>query len=69
MFLKTLIGMTIIILRIVIVLKIISWVTMKIFTNYPHHLSEIDLYLVLVLLDIWALVQQPTEISVTKMDV
>lgn len=69
MFLKVLLGLTIVILRIVIVLKIISWVVLKVFTNYPHPLSEIDLYLVLVLLDIWALSQQQSEVSITKIDV
>jgi hypothetical protein len=47
------ISFLIIISRIYVGVRVISWIILKIITEVPHPLSEIEIYLVVMLLDVW----------------
>jgi hypothetical protein len=50
---KILLGIFLIIIRIVVAVKIISWMIQE--YNYPelHSISEVEFYLVFLIFDIW----------------
>lgn len=57
-----------IIVRVLISVKVIAWIILRFTTNIPHPISEIEVYLVLMLVDVWGLGGQITEIHVKKED-
>jgi hypothetical protein len=65
MFFKTLFALILIIVRLLVSVKVISWIILNIFTNIPHPISEIEVYLVIILLDIW-LLSTSTEIVIKE---
>jgi len=65
MFFKTLFALILIIVRLLVSVKVISWIILNIFTNIPHPISEIEVYLVIILLDIW-LLSNSTEIVIRE---
>ena len=67
MFFKTLFALILIIVRLLVSVKVISWIILNIFTNIPHPISEIEVYLVIILLDIW-LLSNSTEIVIRKIE-
>jgi hypothetical protein len=50
---KFLLGIIIIFLRFYIGIQILYWIILKIQSPQSHNLSEIELYLVVVLFDTW----------------
>jgi hypothetical protein len=67
MFFKSLFALILIIVRLLVSVKVISWLILKFFTNIPHPISEIEVYLVIILLDIW-LLSNSTEIVIRKIE-
>jgi hypothetical protein len=64
---KILFATLIIIVRLLIGVRVFSWVILNFFTNVPHPISEIESYLVLMILDIW-FSSQPSEITIKKIE-
>lgn len=54
MSLKVLLAIFVIIVRLFIGVKVISWLILKLISQIPHPITEIEWYLVLMFLDIWA---------------
>jgi hypothetical protein len=67
MFFKSLFALILIIVRLLVSVKVISWLILNFFTNIPHPISEIEVYLVIILLDIW-LLSNSTEIVIRKVE-
>jgi hypothetical protein len=65
---KLFISFLIIISRIYVGVRVISWIILKIITEVPHPLSEIEIYLVVMLLDIWVSSQYSEIVVVDKTD-
>jgi len=63
---KLLFSLFIIISRIYVGVKVISWIILKIITDIPHNLSEIEIYLVIIILDIWVSSQYSDIVVVNK---
>ena len=55
---KFLIGLTVIFLRFFVGFKILFWIGQEINAPDIHSLSEIELFLVVILLDLWVSTQQ-----------
>jgi hypothetical protein len=53
------------IVRLLVSVKVISWLILNFFTNIPHPISEIEPYIVIILLDIW-LLSDGTEIVIKE---
>jgi hypothetical protein len=64
---KIIFAAILIIVRLLIGVRVFSWVILNFFTNVPHPISEIESYLVLMILDIW-FSGQPTEITIKKVE-
>jgi hypothetical protein len=64
---KIILGLLLIITRLFLGVKVISWIILKFISNIPHPISEIEVYLVLMFLDLW-FSSQPTEIIVKKIE-
>jgi hypothetical protein len=54
MVLKSLFAIIIIIVRLLVSVKVIAWLILRFTTSITHPISEIETYLVIILLDIWA---------------
>jgi len=67
MFFKSLFALILIIVRLLVSVKVISWLILNFFNNIPHPISEIEVYLVIILLDIW-LLSNSTEIVIRKVE-
>jgi hypothetical protein len=67
MFFKSFFALILIIVRLLVSVKVISWLILNFFTNIPHPISEIEVYLVIILLDIW-LLSNSTEIVIRKIE-
>jgi len=67
MFFKSLFALILIIVRLLVSVKVISWLILNFFTNIPHPISEIEVYLVIILLDIW-LLSNSTKIVIRKVE-
>lgn len=65
---KVVIGLLIIIARIYIGFKILQWIFLEMKEPQIHSISEIELYLVFVILDVWISIQPQIEIDVDKRD-
>lgn len=65
---KVVIGLLIIIARIYIGFKILQWIFSEMKEPQIHSISEIELYLVFVILDVWISIQPQIEIDVDKRD-
>jgi len=63
---KLFISFLIIISRIYVGVRVISWIILKIITEIPHPLSEIEIYLVIMILDIWVSSQYSGIVVVDK---
>jgi hypothetical protein len=55
------------IIRFVIGVKVIAWLILRLFTNVPHPISEIEIYLVYIIFDTWIL-RDTTEIKIQKFE-
>ena len=66
MSLKLFISFLIIISRIYVGVRVISWIILKIITEIPHPISEIEIYLVMMFVDIWVSSQYSEIIVVDK---
>jgi hypothetical protein len=64
---KIILGLLLIITRLFLGVKVISWIILKFISDIPHPISEIEVYLVLMFLDLW-FSSQPTEIIVKKIE-
>jgi hypothetical protein len=64
---KIFLGIIILILRTFIGIKVISWLILNFIENQSHDLSEIQTYLVIIILDMWA-TNNSTQIIVQKED-
>jgi hypothetical protein len=64
---KIILGLLLIITRLFLGVKVISWIILKFISDIPHPISEIEVYLVLMFLDLWFF-SQPTEIIVKKIE-
>jgi hypothetical protein len=64
---KIFLGIIILILRTFIGIKVISWLILNFIENQSHDLSEIQTYLVIIILDMWA-TNNSTQIIVRKED-
>ncbi len=64
---KIILGLLLIITRLFLGVKVISWIILKFISNIPHSISEIEVYLVLMFLDLW-FSSQPTEITIKKIE-
>ena len=53
MFLKSLLAIIIIIIRLLVSVKVITWLILKFISEIPHPISEIESYIVIILLDVW----------------
>jgi hypothetical protein len=62
---KVLLALFVIIVRLFIGVKVISWLILKLISQIPHPISEIEWYLVLMFIDIW-LSGHTTEIYIKK---
>lgn len=51
---QTIFAVLITLVRIFLGIKIISWLIVNLISEVPHPLSEIEVFLVIILLDIWA---------------
>jgi len=65
MFFKYLFVFILMIVRLLVSVKVISWLILNFFTNIPHPISEIEPYIVIILLDIW-LLSTGTEIVIKE---
>jgi hypothetical protein len=63
MFFKYLFAFILMIVRLLVSVKVISWLLLNFFSNIPHPISEIEPYIVIILLDIW-LLSDGTEIVI-----
>jgi hypothetical protein len=63
---KLFVSFLIIISRIYVGVRVISWIILKIITEIPHPLSEIEVYLVIMFLDIWVSSQGSDVIVIDK---
>jgi len=64
---KIILGLLLIITRLFLGVKVISWIILKFISDIPHPISEIEVYLVLMFLDLW-FSSQPTEIIIKKIE-
>ena len=64
---KIFLAFIITIVKFLIFVKVSSWIILNVFTNIPHPISEIEIYLVLILLDTW-FSSQPVEITIKKFE-
>jgi len=64
---KIFLGIIILILRTFIGIKVISWLILNFIESQSHDLSEIQTYLVIIILDMWA-TNNSTQIIVRKED-
>jgi hypothetical protein len=53
MIFKSLFTLIIIIVRLLVSVKVISWLILRFFSDIPHPISEIEAYIVILLLDVW----------------
>jgi hypothetical protein len=53
MIFKSLFTLIIIIVRLLVSVKVISWLILRFFSDIPHPISEIETYIVILLLDVW----------------
>jgi len=60
---KIFFGLLIIIVRLLLAVKVISWIILNLIGDAQHPIDEIQTYLVLMFLDIWVS-SQPTEIII-----
>jgi len=65
MFFKYLFVFIVMIVRLLVSVKVISWLLLNFFSNIPHPISEIEPYIVIILLDIW-LLSTGTEIVIKE---
>jgi len=65
MFFKYLFAFILMIVRLLVSVKVISWLLLNFFSNIPHPISEIEPYIVIILLDIW-LLSTGTEIVIKE---
>jgi len=65
MFFKYLFAFILMIVRLLVSVKVISWLLLNFFSNIPHPISEIEPYIVIILLDIW-LLSAGTEIVIKE---
>lgn len=65
MVLKSLLAIIVIIVRLLVSVKVISWIILRFTTSITHSISEIETYLVIILLDIW-LLPSVTEIVIKE---
>jgi hypothetical protein len=52
--LQTIFAVLITLVRIYIGIKVISWLIINLISEISHPISEIEVYLVIIFLDIWA---------------
>ena len=57
-----------IIVRFLVIVKLISWVILRQITEIPHPISEIEVFLVYILVDIWLFNNKTSMIIVGKDD-
>jgi hypothetical protein len=65
MVLKTLLVIIVIIVRLLVSVKVISWIILRFISSVDHPISEIETYLVIILVDIW-LTSSVVEIVIDK---
>jgi len=65
MIFKSLFTLIIIIVRLLVSVKVISWLILRFFSDIPHPISEIETYIVILLLDIWFF-SSVTEVVIKK---
>ena len=54
MILKSLFAIIVIIVRLLVSVKVITWLILRFIGENTHPISEIEIYLVIILLDIWS---------------
>lgn len=52
--------------RLFLGVKVFSWIILRLISDIPHPISEIEIYLVFMIVDVWGLGGQITEIIVKK---
>ena len=65
MIFKMLMSLLIIIGRIYLGVRVLYWIVLNFMTEVPHSISEIQVYLVFMLFDVWVS-HQNSEIVITK---
>ena len=65
MVLKSLFAVIVIIVRLLVSVKVIAWLILRFTSTIPHPISEIENYIIIILLDIWVS-SSATEIVIRK---